>query len=294
MQIVARNLSLYTKRKRKYNMKKYIYLRVSSETQDYTQQKQCIDNYFARYGIDMTTVESITVEKHTGTDSHKNRKFAQLLETAQSGDIIYISELSRIGRNMADIFDIVNTACNKGRAEAEAIGRKTGITPPYGVTIFECKGNGTQIENNSVGGKAILFALSLAAELEVANIQQRTRMALEERKSRLKSDGHFVSKSGKVCTHLGREKGCDTSAATKVSNKVCRENAKKWRESSPGYKAVRRWVCEGMKDEFILKEFNELNKSHPDSYCTRRGKPLTHGMLKIWRAEIRHEAFSMS
>lgn len=270
-------------------MKKYIYLRVSGESQDYAQQKQCIDSYFARNGIDLATVDSITVEKHTGTDSHTNRKFSKLLETAEPGDIIYVSELSRIGRNMADIFYIVTTACNKGREEAEAIGRRTGKIPPYGVTLFECKGSGTQIENNSVGGKAMLFALSSAAELEVANIRHRTRMSLDAIKAKHKRGEVHISKSGRECTHLGNEKGCDMSKAIIASIEKRKKNSDEWHKKSPAYNAVKRWVFEGMTSEWILSEIKSLSKFNPDVFASRRGREINMATIKNWRRRIMKE-----
>lgn len=270
-------------------MKKYIYMRVSSDEQDFAQQKHCIYDYFARNGIDAATISGVIVEKHTGTDSYTNRKFAKLLETAQSGDIIYISELSRIGRNMSDIFRAVSVACDKGKEEAEETGRKTDQTPPYGIIIQECKGGGMHIENNTIGGKAVLYALSLAAELEVLNIRQRTRMALSAIRAKHKRGEVHISKTGRECTHLGRERGCDTAFARQQSEKIRKANSEAWRANSPGYKAVRRWVCGGMSDEWILCEFNNFNKAHPHDYCTRRGLPLSLPVLRKWRAEINKE-----
>lgn len=248
-------------------MKRYIYNRVSSEQQDYLQQQKCVNDYFARTGIDPASIDGIVTEKISGTVSHEERKLGDLLRICKSGDTVYVSELSRIGRCMSDVFAIVTECCNKG------------------VTIIQCK-DGTNIENSSIGGKALLFALSLAAEIEVANIRQRTQMSLDARKEMLRKEGQFISKSGRVCTHLGNEKGCDTSAAAAARGMQLQSNAIVWRENSKGYNAVRRWVSEGWSNEQIIKEFNALHEADPQNYSTYKGGRLTPSLARKWRWEI--------
>lgn len=141
-------------------MKEHIYLRVSTEEQDFGQQKEMIKKRVS--DLDSGKYE-YTVEKISGSISYKDRKLSQLINKCETGDIIYISELSRFGRSMADVFQSVNECCAKG------------------VVIIECK-SGTQIENESIAGKALLFALSLAAEIELKNIRERTRAGLLAKK----------------------------------------------------------------------------------------------------------------
>ena len=63
----------------------------------------------------------------------------------------------------------------------------------------------------------ILYSFGFAAQLEKELIQSRTQSAIEVRKRKLAEDGSFVSKKGNVCTHLGRDKGCDMNRAVKKS-----------------------------------------------------------------------------
>lgn len=274
-------------------MKRYIYQRVSSLAQDYEQQSHCINQHFAKHGINPESIDSIVVEKVSGTVKHTDRKLYDLIKICESGDTLYISELSRLGRNMADLFAIVNELCDKGKEEAEAemarIKRETGrnVSVPYGVTIVQCK-DGSQIENNSIAGKALLFALGLAAEIEVNNIRQRTKMGLEAKEEERRRNGHWISKAGNVCTHFGREKGCDLTKAREASTKSKQEKAALFRMNNKGYLSVKRWLAQGQTTEWILSEFNEHHKSDPENYCTMTGKPLTESTLKQWRVEIKN------
>lgn len=148
---------------------KAIYNRVSTDGQEFAQQMQCIYSYLKRIGEDCESMLHVE-EKVSGSVKHTERKLYKLLQECESGSTIYISELSRLGRNMSDLFQIVTEATEKG------------------ITIIQCK-DGTIIENNSIGGKALLFALSLAAEIELNNIRQRTKSGLDSRRRAGKAIG---------------------------------------------------------------------------------------------------------
>jgi hypothetical protein len=78
------------------------------------------------------------------------------IKNVPDGVYIYCSELSRLGCNMSDILNFINY-CNAKN-----------------ITVIQCK-DGSQIENNTIAGKALIFALTLAAEIELENIRNRTR-----------------------------------------------------------------------------------------------------------------------
>ena len=244
----------------------FIYNRCSTERQVYLQQQECIHGYLKRAGIDPSTLE-VTEEHISGTVKHTERKLYGLLMRCQAGDTIYVSELSRLGRNMSDLFQIVTTASDKG------------------IRIIQCK-DGSVIENESIGGKALLFALSLAAEIEVANIRQRTNMGLQARKELLARDGFFVSKSGKVCTKFGREKGCDTSVASAAAADAHKESARAWRDQSAGYQWVKRQLQKGKSRKEIIEEFNEMRDAGVEGFSTSNGAALSAGVLSRWASEI--------
>lgn len=278
-------------------MKRYVYFRCSTDHQDFLQQENCVRQYFARSGMDYNAVESIIQEKISGTVKHTDRKLSGLLDSCNPGDYIYISELSRLGRNMSDLFALVQRASDIGREEAglederkrKQLGRelKEWERTPYGVTIIQCK-DGTHIENNSVGGKAMLFALSIVAEIEVNNLRQRTMMGLDARREKLAKDGQFISNSGRVCTHFGREKGCDLSAANLASCQKRQDDAILWKETSKGYKWVRDEYFKGTSRADILERFNDYYEKGTDGFSTRSGKPLSSGVLSKWIADFQN------
>lgn len=239
-------------------MAHFIYHRASTTTQDFIQQQKCVTDYLGRLGI---VADDTITEKVSGTISHKERKLSDLLASCQAGDVVYVSELSRLGRCMADLFAIVTEATDKG------------------IKLVQCK-DGSTIEAESIGGKALLFALSLAAEIEVANIRQRTQMAIDARKEMIKRDGGFVSKSGRWCTQLGG--GNNIGEAVIAASKARTDARLAWEEQSEAFNLVAKRLEQGWSRAQILEDFAELYKLDTKRWCTRNGAQLSKGVLSKW------------
>ena len=97
-------------------------------------------------------------EKVSGKISWRKRKIAQILDTAQKGDNIIVSELSRLGRSMLECMEILSIATQKG------------------INIYAVKGD-WQL-TNTIQSKIIAMAFSMASEIERDLISKRTREAL--------------------------------------------------------------------------------------------------------------------
>lgn len=97
-------------------------------------------------------------EKVSGKISWKKRKIADILDTAQRGDNIIVSELSRLGRSMLECMEILSIATQKG------------------INIYAVKGD-WQL-TNSIQSKIVAMAFSMASEIERDLISKRTREAL--------------------------------------------------------------------------------------------------------------------
>ena len=257
-------------------MKRYIYLRVSSEQQSFDQQHHCIYEYFKKVGIEPQSVFDQVVEKVSGTIKHTDRKLSSLINRCKQGDVIFVSELSRISRTMSDLFAIVTECAEKG------------------VTIIQCK-DGSTIENESIGGKALLFALSLAAEIEVNNIRQRTNMGLDVRKKRQAKGETWISNTGRECDRLGRPADgidkngkpyWDLSAANEASCIAKQEAAIRWREQSAAYKMVREWSAMGKTRNDMLAELQKLYEHAPEKFGTPKGLCVTRSVLDRWCREM--------
>lgn len=159
----------------------YGYIRVSSDKQTVENQRFEINNFADKNSI---IIDGWIAETISGTKNYKKRELGKLLEKIQDGDIIICSELSRLGRNLFMIMEILNI-CMEKRCK-----------------VWTIKDNYRLGEN--IESKVLAFAFGLSAEIERNLISQRTREALLRKKA-----------EGIV---LGRPKGCK-SLKTKLTGK---------------------------------------------------------------------------
>jgi DNA invertase Pin-like site-specific DNA recombinase len=159
----------------------YGYIRVSTDKQTTENQRYEILKFASekKLSIDRWIEETISATKHL---SH--RKLGQLLEDMQEGDILIVSELSRLGRSLMEVMSILHTLMEKE------------------VKVFTTKER-YELGNN-INSKVLAFAFSLSAEIERSMISSRTKEAL----ARKRSEGR----------RLGRPKG-RLSQVTKLTGK---------------------------------------------------------------------------
>src|SRR5687767_9994932 len=85
------------------------YLRVSTDGQDLEKNKNDILAFANERALGQVHwVE----ETASGRITWHERRIAQVIEQADSGDVLIVSELSRLGRNMLEIMEILSVATN--------------------------------------------------------------------------------------------------------------------------------------------------------------------------------------
>lgn len=92
-------------------MKTIAYSRISTDKQDLEKQKHLINEYAVNNKLIID--EFIEVEASSKKGS-KQRKIDELLEKLDKGDTLLVAELSRLGRNMLETLNIINTLSEKG------------------------------------------------------------------------------------------------------------------------------------------------------------------------------------
>lgn len=137
-------------------MSSYGYLRVSTGSQDLEKNKAAI----LRYVNDLKLGEHVEFieEVCSGKVSWKDRKLKNLFDSMSEGDNLVVSEMSRIGRSMLDVMQILSLATERG------------------INIYAVKGNWKL--DDSIQSKVLAFAFTLAAEVERELISQRTKESL--------------------------------------------------------------------------------------------------------------------
>lgn len=222
--------------------KVYAYLRVSTDSQNLMQQQNAINEYIKYKGLTITNV--VTDEGVSGGVSYKDRHLYNLIQSLNEGDVIVVSEISRLGRSMSDLNKLVNE---------ELKPRKIRL-------IIITMGLDLDCSNLKAIDEMILFAFSFSAQVEKEMIQERTRNALEARKKKIVNEGGFYSKKGKWCTKLGND-GTHTQAASIASAKKRQEVARENASNLAVYKYIRSWEKRNiaLNKETPRKVYEELS-----------------------------------
>ena len=138
----------------------YGYIRVSSDKQTVENQRFEITNFCRENRI---IVDGWIEETISGTKNYTKRQLGALLEKTKQGDLIICTELSRLGRNLFMIMEILNICMTKG------------------CRVWTIKDNYRLGED--IQSKVLAFAFGLSAEIERNLISQRTKEALARRKA---------------------------------------------------------------------------------------------------------------
>ncbi len=138
----------------------YGYIRVSCDKQTVENQRFEIMNFCKREGL---TIDGWIEETVSGTKEYKKRKLGQLVKKVGADDMILCTELSRLGRSLYMIMEVLSVCASKG------------------VKIWTIK-DGFRLGNNILS-EVLAFAFSISAEIERNLISQRTKEALARKKA---------------------------------------------------------------------------------------------------------------
>lgn len=138
----------------------YGYIRVSSDKQTVENQRFEILRFCEREQI---KVDGWIEETVSGTKQYDKRQLGKLLNKVKDNDLIICSELSRLGRSLFMIMEILNQCMSKGcRVWTIKDGYRLG---------------------DDIQSKVLAFAFGLSAEIERNLISQRTKEALARKKA---------------------------------------------------------------------------------------------------------------
>ena len=138
----------------------YAYIRVSTSKQDVENQRFEIDRFAKEKGLKVNTWVSEVI---SGTVSTKNRKLGSLLKKMKSGDILILTEVSRLGRSLLEVLTVLNQ-CVQKKYNLYTVKERYEL-------------------DNSISSQMLAFAFGLMAEVERNLISMRTKEALARRKA---------------------------------------------------------------------------------------------------------------
>ncbi|MFY9395955.1 MAG: master DNA invertase Mpi family serine-type recombinase [Saccharofermentanales bacterium] len=138
----------------------YGYIRVSSDKQTVENQRYEITRFAEKEKL---SINGWIEETISGTKNYDKRALGKLLKKVKKGDLIICAELSRLGRNLFMIMEILNICMTK---ECQ---------------VWTIKDNYRL--GDDIQSKVLAFAFGLSAEIERNLISQRTKEALARKKA---------------------------------------------------------------------------------------------------------------
>lgn len=135
------------------------YIRVSSDKQTCSNQHFTISEYAKKNNI---LIDEYIEETISSRKPLEKRQLGALLNNIQKGDVLIITEVSRLARNLYELAQILQLAIQK---EIKVISIKENY-------MFQ----------NDLQSKIMAYTFGLSAEIERSMISSRTKMSLEKLK----------------------------------------------------------------------------------------------------------------
>jgi DNA invertase Pin-like site-specific DNA recombinase len=158
------------------------YIRVSSDKQTVENQRFEISKFAQKNHL---PIDNWIEETISGTKGYDKRALGKLLKQVGKDDLIICAELSRLGRNLYMIMEILHICMNKE------------------CNVWTIKDNFRL--GNDIQSKVLAFAFGLSAEIERELISQRTREALARKKAEGVTLGRPKGKKAKKLKLSGNE-----------------------------------------------------------------------------------------
>ena len=145
----------------------YGYIRVSTEEQNLENQKKAISELYH--------IDQWIEEKKSGTIAYQKRNLGKLMNILTENDTLIVTEISRLGRSLVMIFDIISKLSEKGV-------RVIGIKNDFDLNPRN---------KNQIVSQVLLFAFGLSAQIERDLISERTKLGLDVARSKGKRIGRI-------------------------------------------------------------------------------------------------------
>ena len=163
-------------------MTNFAYLRVSTDQQDIQNQKFGILDYCNQNNLNPIKFIEDTA---SGKIAWQDRAIGKIMEKAAKGDLVVVSEISRLGRSTLQVLEILETAAKKK------------------ISVHIAKNR--IVVDGSIQSTITATVLGLAAQIERDFISSRTKEALAKRKA----DGFKLGRPKGQSQLLKLDSSCD-------------------------------------------------------------------------------------
>jgi DNA invertase Pin-like site-specific DNA recombinase len=165
----------------------FAYLRVSTDKQDLENQRLEISSYAERSG--MVVDEWLEIEISSRKDI-RQRRIIELLAKLRRGDVLVVSEVSRLARSMREVHNIMGDLAAKK------------------VTVHIIKQNVISRGEGDMTTDILINAFAMAAQMERTLISQRTKNGL----ARVKAEGKKLGNPDLERINAARQEQADLQA----------------------------------------------------------------------------------
>ena len=227
----------------------YGYIRVSTEKQTLENQRFEIEQFCKAKDM---KVDRWIEETISGTKSPDKRRLGTLLNEIKEGDVIIATEISRFGRTLFMVMQILNICLERGS-------RVWTIRDNYRL-------------GDDIQSKVLAFAFGLSAEIERNFISQRTKEALARKKEEGVVLGRKVGSKNSKLKLDGKEDRIVSMMRRGVSQMAISRKLD-----------VNRGTLAKFVEERRLKEFVKVKGVRPSQYYEKYGTDLSH--LQNWSSE---------
>lgn len=212
-------------------MKVIAYTRISTDQQDLEKQKHLLLDYAQKQGwlIDEFIEVAVSSKK-----SPRKRKINELLEKLTQGDVLLVAELGRLGRNMLETLNIINTLSEKGI-------RLVFVRQP-------------ELSTTATHAKLLLAIYSYFAESEREYISIRTKQGLKAAKAK--------------GVKLGRPKGSKNKKGRVLDSH--KEAIKKYLELGVNVSDISKIINDQLEKPISYNAFKYFIKHEQDLVCFMR------------------------
>jgi DNA invertase Pin-like site-specific DNA recombinase len=142
------------------------YIRVSTEEQDLAKQEHLLLKYAQQHGMPIDDFIQVEISSRRNT---RERRIDELMERMNEGDVLLVAELSRLGRNMFEVINLINELSENGV-------KLIFVRQP-------------ELSTAEAHGKLLLAIYSYFAEAEREFISVRTKQGLAAAKAKGKKLG---------------------------------------------------------------------------------------------------------
>lgn len=149
------------------------YARISTDKQELDRQKKDIYEFAEKQGLAVNKIFNETISSKKTV-----REIYSIINDMSKGDILIVTELSRLARSMIELNKITGEAIEKGIIIKVVVG---------GYTI-----------DDSIASQAMVFAFGISAQIERDMISERTKSALKAKQEQGVTLGRPVGKGGKM------------------------------------------------------------------------------------------------